>query len=230
MKHRKNTDTQNAREKRNILLERAASGGIPLTEGIREMRAISGLSQEQFAQHRSISPRILKQLEKGQGNPTIATLNQIGEFYGLEVAFVRKRHAVVPTGSVHAWPGSTGAVQWNPVQQDSLFRQFKEPSSIPAGGAVHYFNSPSPGTVDLWVQARIAEDLKKADDLVREMRRLEQLAAQTHQLEQDLRRDLRRLSEFKKEVEILERFKNELHELDEFRDFLRKHHLPKENG
>ena len=52
------------------------------------MRAISGMTQEEFARHREVSARVIKALELGQGNPTVATLNQIGSFFGLEVAFV----------------------------------------------------------------------------------------------------------------------------------------------
>ena len=56
--------------------------------GVREMRAVSGLTQEDFAQHRGVSARVVKALELGQGNPTVATLNRIGAIFGLEVGFV----------------------------------------------------------------------------------------------------------------------------------------------
>jgi len=55
------------------------------------MRAIAGMTQEEFAQHRGISARVIKALELGQGNPTVATLKRIGELFGLEVALVPVR-------------------------------------------------------------------------------------------------------------------------------------------
>jgi DNA-binding XRE family transcriptional regulator len=91
MSKRKPMDKAQARERRNRLLESAAAADLSLTEGVREMRAIAGMTQEEFAQHRGVSPRVIKAIELGQGNPTVATLNRIGEFFGLEVAFVPLR-------------------------------------------------------------------------------------------------------------------------------------------
>lgn len=88
MSKRKTMDKAQARERRNRLLESAAAAQLSLTEGVREMRAISGMTQEEFARHREVSARVIKALELGQGNPTVATLNRIGEFFGLEVGFV----------------------------------------------------------------------------------------------------------------------------------------------
>lgn len=93
MSKRKPMDKTQARERRNRLLETAAAAELSLTEGAREMRAISGMTQEEFAQHRGVSARVIKAIELGQGNPTVATLNRIGEFFGLEVGFVPARRA-----------------------------------------------------------------------------------------------------------------------------------------
>jgi len=57
------------------------------------MRTIAGMTQDEFAQHRGVSARVIKALELGQGNPTVATLNRIGEFFGLEVGFVPVKRA-----------------------------------------------------------------------------------------------------------------------------------------
>jgi DNA-binding XRE family transcriptional regulator len=97
MSKRKPLDKDQARERRNRLLETAASATLSLTEGVREMRAIAGMTQEEFAQHRGVSARVIKAIELGQGNPTVATLNRIGEFFGLEVAFVPVRSAALPS-------------------------------------------------------------------------------------------------------------------------------------
>jgi transcriptional regulator with XRE-family HTH domain len=88
MSKRKPLDKAQARERRNRLLESAGAAELSLTEGVREMRAIAGMTQEEFARHRGVSARVIKAIELGQGNPTVATLNRIGQFFGLEVAFV----------------------------------------------------------------------------------------------------------------------------------------------
>jgi DNA-binding XRE family transcriptional regulator len=97
MSKRKPIDKMQVRERRNRLLESAAKAELSLTEGVREMRAIAGMTQDEFAHHRGVSARVVKALELGQGNPTVATLNRIGQFFGLEVAFVpiKRTHAAV---------------------------------------------------------------------------------------------------------------------------------------
>jgi DNA-binding XRE family transcriptional regulator len=44
------------------------------------MRQISGLTQVEFAAHRGLSAKVIKEIERGTGNPTVKTLNQIGTF------------------------------------------------------------------------------------------------------------------------------------------------------
>lgn len=88
MSKRKPMGKEQARERRNALLAAAAAADLSLTEGVREMRAIAGMTQEEFARHREVSARVIKAIELGQGNPTVATLNRIGNFFGLEVGFV----------------------------------------------------------------------------------------------------------------------------------------------
>lgn len=94
MSKRKAMDKQEARERRNRLLQSAAAAELSLTEGVRQMRTVTGMTQEEFAHHRGVSARVIKAIERGQGNPTVATLNRIGELFGLEVAFVPKRRQV----------------------------------------------------------------------------------------------------------------------------------------
>lgn len=91
MGKRKVLDKAKAREKRDQLLAAAARAELSLTDGVREMREIAGMTQEEFARHRGVSARAVKALELGQGNPTVALLNRIGDFFGLEVAFVPKK-------------------------------------------------------------------------------------------------------------------------------------------
>jgi DNA-binding XRE family transcriptional regulator len=122
MSKRKPMDKAQARERRNQLLEAAASAELSLTEGVREMRAIAGMTQEEFAQHRGVSARVIKAIELGQGNPTVATLNRIGQFFGLEVAFVPMKRAAssladagakdADAGSGLTHPEIAGAATW----------------------------------------------------------------------------------------------------------------------
>ena len=96
MSKRKPLDKAQARERRDRMLASAAAAELSLTEGVRDMRAIAGMTQDEFARHRGVSARVIKAIELGQGNPTVATMNRIGQFFGLEVAFVpinRDKHA-----------------------------------------------------------------------------------------------------------------------------------------
>lgn len=88
MSKRKPLDKTEARERRNRMLETAAAARLSLTEGVREMRAIAGMTQEEFARHRGVSARVIKAIELGNANPTVATMNRIGQFFGLQVGFV----------------------------------------------------------------------------------------------------------------------------------------------
>ncbi|AWL07006.1 transcriptional regulator [Massilia oculi] len=99
MSRRKPVDKTQIRERRNRMLASAAAARLSPTEGVREMRAISGMTQEDFARHRGVSARVVKAIELGQGNPTMATLNRIGQFFGLEVAFVPIRREAQAAGS-----------------------------------------------------------------------------------------------------------------------------------
>lgn len=107
MSKRKPIDKAQARERRDRLMKSAAAAELSLTEGVREMRAIAGMTQDEFAQHRGVSARVIKALELGQGNPTVATLNRIGQFFGLEVAFVPIQRTAAPVDSRRPEPVTT---------------------------------------------------------------------------------------------------------------------------
>ena len=81
-------DPQQARELLDALHRDLASGRIEIGEAIRRMRHISGLTQPEFARHRGISVQALRQIESGNANPTVATLNAIVEIFGLKTGFV----------------------------------------------------------------------------------------------------------------------------------------------
>lgn len=81
-------DPQQAREQLNQLHRDLASGRIEIGEAVRRMRHISGLTQPEFARHRGISVQALRQIESGKANPTVTTLNNIAEIFGLKTGFV----------------------------------------------------------------------------------------------------------------------------------------------
>ncbi|MGK5025634.1 helix-turn-helix domain-containing protein [Janthinobacterium sp. RB2R34] len=82
-------DKDQLRQRRAALYDAIAAGEVTLQQAVKEMRAISRLTQAQFALHRGVSLKTIKEIESGKGNPTIQSLNRIGQFFGLEVAFVR---------------------------------------------------------------------------------------------------------------------------------------------
>ncbi|WP_305823791.1 helix-turn-helix transcriptional regulator [Massilia brevitalea] len=129
MAKRKVLDKAKAREKRDQLLASAAAARLSLTDGVRTMREIAGMTQEEFARHRGVSARAIKALELGQGNPTVALLNRVGEFFGLEVAFVPKRPPPEPDGvghRVHTTETAFAATDSQLVNIDLLQQQVKE--------------------------------------------------------------------------------------------------------
>ena len=93
-KRKKPVDKDVRRQQRNELYDAIDRGELPLREAVKRMRAISGLTQAEFAEHRNVSIKVIKEIERGVANPTVNTLNQIGGIFGLEVAFVRSEKLV----------------------------------------------------------------------------------------------------------------------------------------
>ncbi len=89
-KRKKAVDKELLRQQRNAFYEAIDRGELPLRDAVKRMRAISGLTQIEFAEHRGVSIKVIKEIERGVANPTVNTLNQIGSIFGLEVTFVRK--------------------------------------------------------------------------------------------------------------------------------------------
>src|SRR3546814_745065 len=90
-KPRRSRDLEHARALRDQFNADLDAGCLDLGQAVKRMREISGLTQEQFAHHRGLSPLTLKRIETGKGNPTVETLNRIGGTFGLRVGFVRSR-------------------------------------------------------------------------------------------------------------------------------------------
>ncbi len=75
-------------EARGQLAERAAVADLGVADGMREMRAALGLSQEAFGRLFGLTRRQVNQIENGAANPTVATLTRVAEMFGLRVGFV----------------------------------------------------------------------------------------------------------------------------------------------
>ena len=64
---------------------------MTIPETMKAMRKMAGLTQAEFAQHRGVSRRVIQDVERGTGNPTVESLRSIAKRFGLQVGFVRIR-------------------------------------------------------------------------------------------------------------------------------------------
>lgn len=84
------THQDTARLKR-ALIEAIENDELTLGEAVRRMRKITGMSQSAYAERIiGISTRILAEIERDEGNPTVETLNKVGRPFGYTVGFVPK--------------------------------------------------------------------------------------------------------------------------------------------
>jgi DNA-binding XRE family transcriptional regulator len=93
IKHRTPEREQRDANLRRTLFEGVAHNRLSLGEAVKLMQKVSRLTQPEFAAHRGISTRVLKEIQAGRANPTVETLNKIADIFGLEVGFVAKRPA-----------------------------------------------------------------------------------------------------------------------------------------
>ncbi len=75
---------------RDELFARIDRNDIGLVEAIKIMRKVAGRSQVDYAKLVGVSPRVLIELERGIGNPTLQTLRKILAPFALDVG-VRRR-------------------------------------------------------------------------------------------------------------------------------------------
>ncbi len=76
-------------ERKDALYRGVATGDLSIRDATREMRKILGMTQAEFAKKVvNISPRILSEFERGLGNPTLDTLNNIAKPFGMQVSFL----------------------------------------------------------------------------------------------------------------------------------------------
>ena len=86
-KRRKKIDPDAERDLRSRFYDNIKAGNLSIGDAVKEMRRLSRLTQPEFAKHRNISLGSLRQIEAGEGNPTVETLEKIGSIFGLEVSF-----------------------------------------------------------------------------------------------------------------------------------------------
>ena len=80
------------------LIRAIENNELSLGEAVRNMRKIAGMSQKDYATRIvGIATRILAEVELGQGNPTLDTLNKIGRPFGYRVGFVRGKSEMPTT-------------------------------------------------------------------------------------------------------------------------------------
>ncbi len=80
------------RKEKEALYADLEAGRITLGQATRRMRKIVGLTQVEYAERvLKIYPRVLMEIEKDRGNPTLETLEKIARPFGLKVGFVRER-------------------------------------------------------------------------------------------------------------------------------------------
>ena len=83
-----NTDTATSKR---ALIEAINNNELTLGEAVLQMRKITGMSQKVYAERIvGITRRILAEIERDAGNPTVETLNKIGRPFGYVVGFVPK--------------------------------------------------------------------------------------------------------------------------------------------
>ncbi|MFJ4454952.1 helix-turn-helix domain-containing protein [Pseudomonas sp. NPDC089392] len=73
-----------------------ADGTWELGAGVRHLRVtVANLQQAQFARMCKISLRTLIQIEQGEGNPTLKSLNAVYRPFGLQMGVVRRQRNVI---------------------------------------------------------------------------------------------------------------------------------------
>lgn len=84
--------TGTAAQQRRRLAHELAQGQWTLAEACRRLRETTGLNQKLFARMLGIAERTYIDLERGVGNPTLETLEKIGQPFGWRLTFAPMHH------------------------------------------------------------------------------------------------------------------------------------------
>lgn len=88
---RKQLSREEMRTQKLLLYDKIKAGELTIGQATRAMRMITGLTQKEYAEKvLGIYPRVLMDLEKDKGNPTLETLEKVAKPFGLTVGFIYK--------------------------------------------------------------------------------------------------------------------------------------------
>jgi transcriptional regulator with XRE-family HTH domain len=83
--------SKSRRDGRRAFFEALEAGEMAdLPETVRRMRKSIGLTQTEYAKLAGVAPRVLMDLERGAGNPTLNTLEKLAAPFGLSLGLVRR--------------------------------------------------------------------------------------------------------------------------------------------
>lgn len=89
---RKRTPEEIRREKEALSAD-LGQGLLSIGQATRRMRKITGLTQTEYAEKiLKVYPRVLMEIERDRGNPTLETLEKIAKPFGLKVGFMAQKH------------------------------------------------------------------------------------------------------------------------------------------
>lgn len=74
-------------EAREKFYEQLANNQLTLADTVKQMRALVGMTQPEYAKFVGVAPRIIIDLERGVGNPTLNTLRKIAKPFRLGVKY-----------------------------------------------------------------------------------------------------------------------------------------------
>lgn len=90
-KSTKQRPPEEIRREKEVLYAAIAGGKLTIGQATRRMRKIVGMTQTEYAEKiLKIYPRVLMEIERDRGNPTLETLQKIARPFGLKVGFVVK--------------------------------------------------------------------------------------------------------------------------------------------
>ena len=86
----KKLDAIESMKLRQEFYEEIDNGILNLSDTLKKMRKVAGMTQTEYAKMVNITPRVLMDIERNKGNPRLDTLNKLGQPFGLELCFTRK--------------------------------------------------------------------------------------------------------------------------------------------
>lgn len=92
MRSRKPRTPEDIRKEKEALYAEISQGLLTIGQATRRMRKIVGLTQADYARKvLKVYPRVLMEIERDRGNPTLETLEKIARPFGLKVGFTTKQ-------------------------------------------------------------------------------------------------------------------------------------------